>query len=157
VTEAEWLACEDAVPLLRWVLPRTSTRKCRLYLCAGCRHISHLFYYPGTLENVSTAERFADGLADEGELGHAGWCAEAATFGFEFEAGFWETNPHLDRADGIRRLVEKGALPESVQSGGEWRVNEVVRDRLLRAARLVELCTYSSYPEWPDWKFEWFR
>ncbi len=157
MTEEEWLACEDTLTLIRWVLPRAHSRKCQLYLCAGCRQISHLFYDPRTPENISTAERFADGLADKAELDRASWLAESATFGYCFNADFWERYPHLDRADGIRRMVEKGALPESVQFGGEWRVNEEVRDRLLAAARLVEFSTYVSSHEWSDWTFEPFR
>jgi len=68
MTEAEWLACDDPIPLLRHLRPKTGARKRRLYLCGGCRRIGDLFFDPKALDLVDVAERYADGRAGEWEL-----------------------------------------------------------------------------------------
>jgi hypothetical protein len=93
VTEAEWLACTDPDKMLAFMAgaisarrPRVlewlgiplkrpeptpkkaSDRKLRLYACACCRRIEALMDDPRCQQAVEVAERFADGLAEQGEL-----------------------------------------------------------------------------------------
>src|SRR5262245_13790829 len=149
MTEAEWRRCADQQEMLRFLLDsgRASPRKLRLYLCAGCRHIAGLFFRPESLAAVEVAERFADGQAGEEELYLAGWEAEAATFGYDFEEWFWRGDPP-GKTEIVPRLVEMGALPESALRGGEWAVNEPVKRRLLAAAGLAEACAARSPRDW---------
>src|SRR5690348_12050726 len=85
MNEAEWLACDDPQKLLEFLRDTVSERKFRLYLCAGVRHIRHLLYSPFSATAVDVGERFADGLADEHEVGLAAYEAEAIAFGYDFD------------------------------------------------------------------------
>jgi hypothetical protein len=148
MTEVQWLCCTDPTLLLAFLQGKVSDRKWRLYLCGGCRHMAHLYFRPESLKAVLVAERFADGEASKEELDRAEWDAEAPTFGYDFNEGY------LGRVPGgtevLARLVELGALPASVQSGGEWQVNEAVKEQVLAAAELAE---FSAAPCDADWGF----
>src|SRR4051794_1910901 len=108
MTEAEWLACDDPEPMLEFLrgkmqgrdrttpsgivvqVPkypdcRVSGRKLRLFGCACCRRIWHLFPDERCRTAVEAAERFADGLATERELEDAYRAADALAEG-AFEA-----------------------------------------------------------------------
>src|SRR5262249_21785375 len=69
-TEQEWQAAEDSMPMLRFLRHRNpSKRKIHLFVCGYCR----CFHWDalrskGLQAPVEMAERFADGLATEGEL-----------------------------------------------------------------------------------------
>src|SRR5215467_2218400 len=78
MTEAEWLASTDPVPMVR-SLAGASDRKLRLFACAACRRVWHLFADDVGRGGVEAAERFADGLATEEELADALTAAESAT------------------------------------------------------------------------------
>jgi hypothetical protein len=67
MTEREWLGCEDIGKLLEYMTGRASSRKFRLFGCACCRRIWHLLNEPSR-NAVSVAERYADGLATDGEV-----------------------------------------------------------------------------------------
>jgi len=149
MTEADWLACTDPLPMLEYLRDKTSDRKWRLYLCGGCHHIAHLYFRPESLAAVEVAERFADGEASREELDRAEWNAESPTFGYEFQQqGFSYSSPV--KTSVVPRLVEMGLLPQSALSGGEWQVNEVARQRLLAAAELADFCASCS-PREEDW------
>ena len=77
MTEAEWLASTDPVPMLR-SLAGASDRKLRLFACAACRRVWHLFADAAGRGAVEAAERFADGLATGEELADALAAAESA-------------------------------------------------------------------------------
>src|SRR5690348_8868591 len=62
MTEAEWLACRDPLPMFRLLEGRASDRKLRLYACACCRRIWHLLADERSRAVVEACERYADGL-----------------------------------------------------------------------------------------------
>jgi hypothetical protein len=154
MTEQEWLQATDPKPMLEFLQGKVSDRKWRLYLCGGCRHISHLFFRPWSLTAVEVAERFADGQATQYELNRAEYSAEAASFGYELDnQRFSPSHPY--RMEVVPRLVEIGALPESSLSGGEWEVDEVTRRSLVSAASLAECCARIDAPSSFSWWYEW--
>jgi hypothetical protein len=163
MTEAEWDACADPTPMLEFLLGKTSERKVRLYLCGGCRHIAHLFFRPHSLTAVEVSERFADGDATKEELKEAHYWAESPTFGYHFDEASMKSWLKEDWGV-VAQLVEMNALAQSVLFGGEWRVNEEIRNRLLAAADMAYYCTASSPRESPwglrylsqvDWPRRW--
>ena len=163
MTEAKWLACTDPIKMMRFLRGKVSRRKSQLYLCGGCRHIAHLFYDPASGRAVEVAERDADGLASGKELGDASYSAECPTFGYDFEEEFqtrFTDDPVLKEYTKkvLTRLVEMGALSESVLTGGAWRVNKSVRDRLVAAAEIAWRCMGDGFqhPQ-PKWWYVPFR
>jgi hypothetical protein len=89
MTEAEWLACRDARPMLAFLhtrktfLTRAGRRKLRLFACACCRGIWHLVDDERSRHAVVVAEHHADGAASAQELYEAdvaaGKAADAAS------------------------------------------------------------------------------
>jgi hypothetical protein len=71
MTEAEWDACAEPTPMLRFLRGRGSDRKLRLFACACCRRIPDGLDQKACQIAVETAERFADGLASPAELATA--------------------------------------------------------------------------------------
>ncbi len=71
MTEAQWLACGDAGPMLTFLRGRAGERKVRLFACACCRRLWDLLGSPQARQAVEAAERYADGLADEAEVAAA--------------------------------------------------------------------------------------
>jgi hypothetical protein len=68
VTEAQWLACENPLTMIRALRQRVGERKWRLFCCALCRWGWERLADPRARRAVEVAERFADGLAAEEEL-----------------------------------------------------------------------------------------
>jgi hypothetical protein len=71
MTEAEWLACDDPVPMLEFLRGRASDRKLRLFSCACCRQVWKSIPLGGCQGAVLAAERYCEGIADYEELGGA--------------------------------------------------------------------------------------
>jgi hypothetical protein len=83
-TPAEWDACADPAPLLRFVLPKPNyhrtrpptdreerlptDRRTRLLACAWCRHVWHLLTDARSRRSVEVAELYADGAANPAQL-----------------------------------------------------------------------------------------
>jgi hypothetical protein len=65
VTEAEWLACGNPVPMLGFLQGKSSDRKLHLLACACCRRAWALLETDNLRQGVEVFERFADGEADE--------------------------------------------------------------------------------------------
>jgi hypothetical protein len=78
MTEAEWLAATDSVPMEVFLRRATSDRKMRLFACACCRAFWPAFTDPRSRRSIELAERFADGLVDRPELRPTHAQAEAA-------------------------------------------------------------------------------
>jgi hypothetical protein len=78
MTEAEWLACTDPVPVWEFLRARASERKLRLHAAACCRRIWHLLADTRSRSAVEVAERLADGQASGAEAKAAGGAAEKA-------------------------------------------------------------------------------
>lgn len=68
MTEAEWLACAEPTLLLEFLRGKASERRLRLFACACCRHIAHLFFSREQHRAVETAEKFADDLTRDTNL-----------------------------------------------------------------------------------------
>ena len=98
MTEAEWLAATDPLPMLVLIRSRAGDRKLRLFAVACCRSMfATVQVNPWDRDAVVTAERYADGLTDLDELAEAAssttsdWtaafaCAEAASVESAFAA-----------------------------------------------------------------------
>ena len=143
MTEQEWMDCTDPQPMLEFLRGKVSDRKLRLYFCGGCRLIACLFFRPESLKCVEVAERYADGKATGEEVYQVQYDAESPTFGYEFDKeGFPADHPYKQQI--VPRLVEMGALPESALTGGEWQVDDAVRERLLAAGSWLAMsCAHS--------------
>jgi hypothetical protein len=71
VKESEWLSCTDLERLLKSVRGRASGRKLRLFAVACCRRIWHLLTDERSRRSVEAAQRLADGLETDTDLGAA--------------------------------------------------------------------------------------
>jgi hypothetical protein len=119
LTEAEWLAAENPVPLLEYLrqhhhIARDSggRRRLRLFACACCRSVWEHFHDERCRRAVEVSERFADGFARRAELDAARQGAEEA-----------------DRV--VRQQLEPGVLH---RLGAEDRLTAVVGYRVATAA-----------------------
>src|SRR5215831_8723174 len=66
--EDQWLTCSDPQMMLEFLRGKASERKLRLFACACSRRISQLMDDAVCRTAVLTAERYADGLAQQEEL-----------------------------------------------------------------------------------------
>jgi hypothetical protein len=108
MTEAEWLACEDPVPMLEFLRGKASDRKLRLFACACCRRVRHLLPDRRSRKALEASERFADGLITAEKLqfvrGDARWAANVATRKAEDSEGVKWIVAHLTEPDAQRVL-----------------------------------------------------
>jgi hypothetical protein len=68
MTEAEWLACTDPTAMLEFLRGKASERKLRLWRCGWGYEVLPDMLDECSRKAVATAERYADGLADQVEL-----------------------------------------------------------------------------------------
>lgn len=82
MTETEWRTCDDPDRMLAFLQDRASDRKLRLFAVACCRRVWDRLPALCCRDAVVAAERFADGLLNEHDLGIAHRAAsEAASCG----------------------------------------------------------------------------
>ncbi|HYT88703.1 MAG TPA: hypothetical protein VEL76_08345 [Gemmataceae bacterium] len=64
MNEAEWLACADSEPMLKFLRDQASERKLRLFALACCRRIDRLITDPRSRQALAFAEQYVEvGLA----------------------------------------------------------------------------------------------
>ena len=68
MTEAEYFGFHEPGPMLEFLKGKVSERKLRLFACACCRRIQHLFVDERSLNAVRVGELYADDLTDRFEL-----------------------------------------------------------------------------------------
>jgi hypothetical protein len=71
VTEAEWLAAADPLPMLDYLWEKTSDRKMRLYACGCCRRMWHLLECDGSRKAIEASELYADRRITQQQLAAA--------------------------------------------------------------------------------------
>jgi hypothetical protein len=107
MTEAQWLACRNPIPMLELIRGKVSERKVRLLAVAFLRHLQHLMPEDRCWEVLEAAERYADGSAGLKELKRARKRAEQILSWAESLAA----NPASSRAPGsLRREVAFAVL-----------------------------------------------
>jgi hypothetical protein len=88
MTEAEWLACTDPLPMLEFLRGKASDRKLRLYAVACSRGLWHLMTNPRSQRAVEVAEQYADGEATWGDMA-AARAAVGAAVGAAADTAAW--------------------------------------------------------------------
>jgi hypothetical protein len=83
MTEAEWLESTDPLDLILFLERKPDERKLRLFAAACCRLIWHHLADERLRTAVGVAERFADGLASDGERMAAADLVTGAVLGGE--------------------------------------------------------------------------
>src|SRR5215204_3342194 len=79
MTEAEWLACEEPMPVLKFLRGKATERKLRLFCVACCRRHGHIHSDERSRTAVGVGELLADGLTTEPERAAAEYNARQAT------------------------------------------------------------------------------
>lgn len=100
MTGTEWNGCATSRSMLAHLRQagRLTDRKLTLFAGACCRHVYHLLVDARFAQAIAVAERYADGLASEGDCRAAGAVASGL-------AGEWGMGPGLLRLDGAARFA----------------------------------------------------
>jgi hypothetical protein len=117
MTEAEWMACDDAQPMLDFLEGKASQRKLRLFASACCRQVWRWVTDEDLQAAVEVAERFADSAATARQLKTAERKAAAITSDLGLDASVatrmseWAIR---DAADAVSHLARKQLSPQGV-------------------------------------------
>jgi hypothetical protein len=106
MTESEWLACADPLPMLDALRGKASARKLRLFSCAAARLCSFYTLSKGSndLKAILAIELWADGDAREKDVASADDVAESAGAKWAtgsdafFGARTWANAAHADKS-----------------------------------------------------------
>jgi hypothetical protein len=116
MTEQEWLTSTDPRAMLAALLAggTASDRKLRLFACACCRRVWRLLADERSRRAVESAERYADGLADESEMDEAALAAWNAAEGEHPDPVSWYAARAAESAawahDNLREAWETARL-----------------------------------------------
>jgi len=149
MTEEQWLACTNLDTLLEYLSHKKRqtwlNRKLRLFGCACCRRLWHLFTDDRYRRAVEVAERFADGLASLAELQAAGAAVE--------EVGPPQTTTQHGGQEAVQNAL---ATPL------KWNVAHAAREARFAAYGAavavagrypaVPSLTHQTGPGWPVWR-----
>jgi hypothetical protein len=80
VNEAEWLSCAEPTAMLESLAGKVSSRKLRLFACAGSRAVWHQLSDERCRKAAEAAERFADGERTKRELANIRVAADQAQY-----------------------------------------------------------------------------
>jgi hypothetical protein len=141
MTEGEWLYSTNAESMLSHLRSGASPRKLRLYVCASAYDVWHRMTDQRSQDAVVTAENFADGLADRGELISAFHAAHEA----------WKEIPLLlggrhgkrIKSEKGSRAAERVAQVARNAADPEWDI-KMARDDA-RKAGLARNCALANY------------
>jgi hypothetical protein len=106
MTEAEWLACADPVPILAFLRGTASERKFGLFACACCCQVGDAVSDERSRAAFFVAERFADGGATREELDAARKAAWEVAHDWRGEGGSRAHNA-------ARAIAHTSAFPAS--------------------------------------------
>ncbi|HEY7155523.1 MAG TPA: hypothetical protein VH575_16290 [Gemmataceae bacterium] len=109
MTEAEWLACTDPMPMLEFLQNKPSDRKLRLFAVACCWSILPFSTDERHRKVIEVVERFADGEATNEELDSA-WTACRDTPGEAHRAARAAAAMAATRTSGVRSVARAVAL-----------------------------------------------
>jgi hypothetical protein len=152
VTEAEWLACTNPVPMLDFLRGKTSDRKLRLAACAFLRRVLMLLTDEDAQHPLFVAERFADDEASETELSRAydtagnKGCCVASTHGYTAAYDSCRAACHaaVEHARAAKQAVEPASL-NAVYFAEQQAQPPVIRDIFNPFVRLA------VDPSWLAW------
>lgn len=134
MTEADWLAAGDPETMLDCVRGRVSDRKLRLFACACCRRLWHL-WDARAQGAVAVAEQFADGLVNPKKLEAARQAIGGTSLGTRAVTGGAARNAtEADAWLAARNSARNAAFVVSNQSttGGHWERERGIQAALLR-------------------------
>jgi len=126
--EAEWLASDDARPMLEHLRSKASDSKLRLWGCACCRSVWHLLPGEWSRHAVEVAERYVDGMATSADLDLA-WQKAAPAIPLRRGAAMY----------GVTDAARVCALPSISAHVGRWKEFDEVLNPRSQAALLRDV------------------
>lgn len=122
MTEAEWLACSDPMPMLEFLRGKVSERELRLFTCATARLLWDQFPAGLLKEAVEAGERHADGVPCENECRRYVYELHKLPVDYGKETG---RNWFVDQPP-----VAVSALFGAIHAVGHWAAISTIPDRL---------------------------
>jgi len=99
MTEQEWLATTDPIPMLSFVEGKASDRQLRLFVTACCSQVWSLLDHTPSKLAIDVASRYTDHQADRDELDAARRTVEGWEYGYHLEkalaSAVCQEPPHL--------------------------------------------------------------
>jgi hypothetical protein len=148
MTEDEWLACTDPMPMLEFLREAASERKLRLFACACHRRILHMLTDKHiSRRTIEFAERFADGLATKNDLHGNAW----GESGEAFPAVHWNAwDAAENSADYGTGMVRKAVLASDEEKYRAWENawDKAWRDQGYHLSEAKDIADATMPPEW---------
>jgi hypothetical protein len=135
MTRKKFRDCTDPVAMVEMIHGMVSSRKLRLYFCGGCRRLEHLIFDPKCRAALEVIERDADDLIDAEKREEA---FQIARYDSDLTAWFYDYHDAETlherfqyQPEFVRRLVELGAVSDSVMRGEACTFNREVLNELI--------------------------